>query len=101
MVEGINGVHTGPGATAFTRIRALIGRVIDEDIQSPEFLHACFDQGLAMPGIADVSRNEERAPASPFDPFTGLPGVVMFFEIRDEHVGAFASESDSHSTSNA
>jgi hypothetical protein len=53
-----------------------------------------------MPGIADVSRNEERTPASPFDPFTALSGVVVFFEIRDEHVGAFPSEGDSHSTAN-
>jgi hypothetical protein len=53
-----------------------------------------------MPGVADISRDKERAPASPFDPITGLSGIVVFFEIREEHVGAFPSESDSHSTPN-
>lgn len=68
MVAGINGVHTGPGATALTRIprsflrrfhRGLHGDVVHEDVQRAELRDRAFHDLVAPRGVAEIAGQGE------------------------------------------
>jgi hypothetical protein len=49
-----------------------------------------------MIDVSDVATYEDRTPACAFDPLTGLVRIVVFLEIRDEHMRTFAGKRDRH-----
>jgi hypothetical protein len=79
-------------------VRALHRRVVDEDVDLPEFTD---DQHPAVVIFADVTVDQYGAPACLLDPPRRLPRVIVFLKIRDNHVGAFPRESDRHGSPNA
>jgi hypothetical protein len=82
-------------------VRALHRRVVDEDVDLPEFTDGALDQHPAVVVFADVTVDQYGAPACLLDPPRCLPRVIVFLKIRDNHVGAFPRESDGHGSPDA
>jgi hypothetical protein len=67
----------------------LVRRVVDEDVDLPELVHAAAQQLLTMPLVGDVAAHEERAPSRLLDDVLRLVGVTV---VGDEDVRPLARE---------
>ena len=72
----------------------LVGGVVDEDVEMPEFLDGAHDELLAMRRIRDVARHQRSLAAGLFDPARRLLCVLVLFEITDRDIGALARKGD-------
>ena len=54
-----------------------------------------------MPGVLDVTREQDGFAAGVLDQALGLLGVLMLAEIGDQDVGALARERDGHRAADA
>ena len=124
-----SGVHTGPGATQFTRMPRstrfcasdfvnawiapfgelvdrfdvlLEGRVVHEYVDRTELPNDAVDCRPAELGLHDITGDQERAPPRPLDVCARLGRVALLFrEIHDRNVRAFAREHHRDRTTDA
>ena len=63
--------------------RRLVRRVVDENVDAAQFLHAALDNAAAMRRIADVARHKDRLASGLFDPALRLLGVLFLVQVGD------------------
>jgi hypothetical protein len=75
--------------------------IVDEHVDPAEFCHRFFYERLAVFDIAHIAGHEHRATPRFLYPICAFAGIVMFLEIGNLDVRAFASEGDCHGSCNA
>lgn len=102
----MSGVHTGPGATTFARMRAsddLLGEALGErhdralrrglpDVDPSERAHGLVDDALACIGLGEIGGEEDRLASGLLDDALGRLRVVVLVQVRDRDVGALPRE---------
>ena len=68
----------------------LKGRVVDEHVDAAERLDRLLHRVLAIKGIGDVARQQDRAPAFPLHRALGFFGVAVLGQIGDGDIRALA-----------
>src|SRR5262245_15373561 len=79
----------------------LLGRVVDEDIESPEALDRSLNGLVAKCFFADVAADQQTLSASLLDRPGGLFGVLMFIVTDNGDVRAFAGEGHGNCATNS
>jgi hypothetical protein len=74
--------------------RRLMGRVVDEDVDTAEFLDRLVDDRPAMGRVLDIAPHEHRLAARLLDHTLGILGVLILGEIGDQEIGALAGIGD-------
>ena len=67
----------------------LLGRVIDQNIETTELPHGLLDRIAAKFLVADVAGHLDRAAALLLDRRDGLIGVLVLLQVNDGDLGAF------------
>ena len=84
-----------------TRLRVLLGRVVDEDVQPAQLPDRPADR-LATEGLpAYVSGDSNCAHTALLREANRLPCVTVLVQIDDRHVGAFLGKGNGHGPSDA
>src|SRR6185437_3085600 len=78
-----------------------MGGVVDEDIDASEFRNSLVDDRAAMRGRSDIARHQHRFAAGFFHESPRLLRILVFVEIRNQDIRAFAREGNGDSPSNA
>ncbi len=79
----------------------LVGGVVHEDVDLAERFYGGGDDVPAVLGIGDVAADEDGFAARLLDEPGRVLGVAVLVEVGDEHVSAFAGESDGHRPADA
>jgi hypothetical protein len=79
----------------------LVRGVVDQNVDGAELLDGPVDDRAAMLGILDIAGDEDTGAACFFHQPPGLARVLVFIEVGDEHVGAFARKSESDGAADA
>src|SRR4051794_23736670 len=79
----------------------LLAGVVDENVEPAEFVHGSVDDLLAELLVAEVAGDQNRAATFLLDDLLRLLCIVMFAEVGDGDVGAFASEQRGDSAADA
>ncbi len=71
---------------------ALVGCVVHQQIDGPEFLFCLGGDMIAYGGIANISTEQHRFPSFAGDKPHGLLGIFILRVIADGHIRTFTSE---------
>ena len=72
----------------------LLAGVVDQHVEPAPLVDHRLDQALAMPRVAQVASRKQSLAAFPLDRVGSHSRIVVFVEIGDRDLGAFAGEQD-------
>ena len=79
----------------------LMGRVVDEDIDTAKLRYGFCDDGAALTGVLYVAGKQNGLSAGFRHHPLGLPGVVMLVEIGNQNVSSFSRVGDGDGAADA
>jgi hypothetical protein len=79
----------------------LFSGIVDQDVETAEFLHSFLHRFAAELFGADVARDLDACALLPFDRAQRLVGVLVFFEVDDGDLRALARHRHGHRPSDA
>jgi hypothetical protein len=79
----------------------LVRGIVDQNVDGTELLDGPVDNRAAMLGILDIAGDEDTGGSCFFHQPPGFARVLVFIEVGDEHVGAFARKSESDGAADA
>ena len=90
------------GADGFDPVAShLVGGVVDDQVEPSEFRKRSLDDLLAVPLLSNVAGHGDARATALAHHARRFRGVVVLVQIRDQHVGTFARESQRHGATNA
>lgn len=70
----------------------LEGSVVDEDIETTEYLHCSTNRVLAKCTLCYITRNQDAASPLVLNCLLGSLGIHVLIQINNHYVGPFARE---------
>src|SRR5690606_41730647 len=69
---------------------------IYQDVQAAQSVNRLTDQLPAMGLFADITRDQKGLSTGLLHPMRRFPGIFLFVQIGNEHIGSFARKSNGH-----